>query len=1198
VPTPTTRWSDDVFLDTLRNHSDPLADQCVAALPRDESLAFLFTKLHSEATEPAVLPDAFVAFCRNAHDSLDLSDLSDAEQRRLARGQEVFMTTTMPVALVLLAKSLQEGYQAPRLGKVLMISGELEGSTYRRVLGVLQMLIAVASPGSYAATTTSEVLPASEAALTAIKIRLMHAGLRGIAHGKFPNFARNYGGEPLSLEDMLATLIAFSSLVVDGLETLHVPMTPEDADAYHAIWRVFARCMGIHPPGEPKSFAWIPANIAEAREFYAAYARRHYAPAERNAEGVMLAAANLRMLAGKMPPLAARIYMRALMGRKASEALGIRAVPLMFLWKFFLLNFPRVWVSLWRALDRGRADGVARHIDLSRTILQRLIVLEYKDNVPALRVPRDASEIRQVVRGTSAGLEFGRQQFAREVFPAELTDIRARREALDVDATALQGPPSTRQGLVGLALSGGGIRSAAFSLGAVQAMARRRCLRAVDYLSTVSGGGYIGAAISSVLNTPDARAEGREFAFNSEAGEVEPPAVRHVRSGSNYLAGDGLLQSIRLPMVLMRGIMLNTVLFLPYLMLAALATWICLPWIKTAHIAEVLFWGTLVAFLGVVISYPSVAWLRHRLGVARTWQQRNRTEALQASALLAFLGSLLFSMVIKPIDAAVTGSWGDAKQLIVSEFRHPAEWNDWWKWLIVGGIVLALLRVRKASRGLQRWFNRFLIYGLGLTGYSLMFATYLALLLYFARSPFLPSTYEPILSAAARAHAADPTRPARLDSGLVRELSVRGIAVDADRASVSREEYGPWTIRHTAADGASLPPVVISKSYELLEVAGLRFGERSADWWIAGAALLVFLLNATWVDINITSAHGYFRDRLSRVFLIRASWFGKTSSNDQLRLSELASENPAAPYHLVNTALNLAGSTVEDLPGRRSDFFMLSKRYIGSYATGYAATTEVETLDRNMNLGTAIAISAVAASPNAGTATMKPLVFLLTFLNVRLGYWIPNPWYVQATQSIRRLMVRTRPGPWYLLREALGLLDARSAFVNISDGGHMENLALYELLRRRCKLVIAVDGECDPGQTCPSLAKLIRYAQIDLGIVIDIDLAPLATRPDGTSAAHWTLGTITYGGGETGQLLYVKSSITGDDEPPYVIDYRRRSSDFPHESTADQFFDETQFESYRALGFHAMNRALGGVVAAPHEDPRSEQLRTVATLLG
>jgi hypothetical protein len=177
-------------------------------------------------------------------------------------------------------------------------------------------------------------------------------------------------------------------------------------------------------------------------------------------------------------------------------------------------------------------------------------------------------------------------------------------------------------------------------------------------------------------------------------------------------------------------------------------------------------------------------------------------------------------------------------------------------------------------------------------------------------------------------------------------------------------------------------------------------------------------------------------------------------------------------------------------------------------------------------------------------------------------------------------------------------MNAKSAFVNISDGGHIENLAIYELLRRRCRLVIAVDAECDSQMNCPSLATVIRYAQIDLGLEIDIDLAPLRLKSDGLVADHWTVGTIDYGSGERGTLLYVKSSLTGD-EPQYVTDYRRRFPTFPHESTADQFFNETQFESYRALGFHTMTKALGAAALGDVSsgDNRLALLKDVRELL-
>jgi hypothetical protein len=128
-------------------------------------------------------------------------------------------------------------------------------------------------------------------------------------------------------------------------------------------------------------------------------------------------------------------------------------------------------------------------------------------------------------------------------------------------------------------------------------------------------------------------------------------------------------------------------------------------------------------------------------------------------------------------------------------------------------------------------------------------------------------------------------------------------------------------------------------------------------------------------------------------------------------------------------------------------------------------------------------------------------------------------------------------------------------------------------LRRRCKYIIAVDSEADANLRFGSLIKLIRYARINLGIEIDINLEYLRKRKDGFSCNHWTKGKIDYGQGEIGQLVYLKSSLTGD-ENEYVLDYHYRHPNFPHQSTADQFFDETQFEAYRALGYHIAHRAF------------------------
>jgi hypothetical protein len=301
--------------------------------------------------------------------------------------------------------------------------------------------------------------------------------------------------------------------------------------------------------------------------------------------------------------------------------------------------------------------------------------------------------------------------------------------------------------------------------------------------------------------------------------------------------------------------------------------------------------------------------------------------------------------------------------------------------------------------------------------------------------------------------------------------------------------------------------------------------------------------------------------------------------------------------------LNLQGSKDPMLRDRNSDFFMFSKLYYGGHRTGYCETWRLEKVFPQMDLPTAMGISAAAASPNAGRATNKPLVALMTLLNVRLGYWVPHPgrlwdWLEKRNIAVPELKHRWtwRIPPWALLREMASSVNEEDKWVNLSDGGHIENMATYELLRRRCKYIICGDGEADASLTFGGLATLLRTARIDMGIEIEILLDDLHLDPEGKSRQHAAVGRIKYppltrgGKAETGWLLYLKSSFTGDEDET-VQEYRAKNPAFPHESTADQFFDEGQFESYRALGFHIADRlfpvirAGQGAKPCKHLDP-------------
>jgi len=159
-----------------------------------------------------------------------------------------------------------------------------------------------------------------------------------------------------------------------------------------------------------------------------------------------------------------------------------------------------------------------------------------------------------------------------------------------------------------------------------------------------------------------------------------------------------------------------------------------------------------------------------------------------------------------------------------------------------------------------------------------------------------------------------------------------------------------------------------------------------------------------------------------------------------------------------------------------------------------------------------------------------------------------------------------------LLKELLGKTDERGSYVHISDGGHFDNLGVYELVKRRCRYIVAVDATENPLATSDNLGILVRLCRVDLGVRIELDTAPLKVDvADGLSPAHVVIGRVRYDdvdkGQTAGMVIYIKSTMTGD-EPSDVQQYANLHPEFPRQSTVDQSFDEDQFESYRALGEH------------------------------
>jgi hypothetical protein len=319
-----TKWSDDGFLDGLRLQGDFLADGVVERLTQQGDVSEvnrLFRVMRSDNQPlPPDLPPPILDFLERTSGLPAGVDLE-----RIQRGEAVYMLHAFTAALILLAKSLPEGYQAPCLTEILMISRDLARSPYDRLLGVLQMLVRVCSVHGFK--------PRGDVVVTAQKMRLLHAGVRTLVPSHRPGYEQRYG-VPVNHEDMLATLMAFSYLVIEGLQQLGVGLADQDAEDLYYLWQVFARMMGIHPADDPDSTAYIPQNVAQAAEFYASYSRRHYAEAAQNPAGVTLANDNLEMLQSMIPrPLAVlglhampQIYMWDLMGAEACGRLGISPV--------------------------------------------------------------------------------------------------------------------------------------------------------------------------------------------------------------------------------------------------------------------------------------------------------------------------------------------------------------------------------------------------------------------------------------------------------------------------------------------------------------------------------------------------------------------------------------------------------------------------------------------------------------------------------------------------------------------------------------------------------------------------------------------------------------------------------------------------------------------------------------------------------
>ena len=394
---------------------------------------------------------------------------------------------------------------------------------------------------------------------------------------------------------------------------------------------------------------------------------------------------------------------------------------------------------------------------------------------------------------------------------------------------------------------------------------------------------------------------------------------------------------------------------------------------------------------------------------------------------------------------------------------------------------------------------------------------------------------------------------------------------------------------------------------------------RGASWievaeFIVGMALFSVLMSF-FININKFSLHSMYRNRLIRAYL-GASRGEDRSPNpftgfdpgDNLEMSKLAPKGGPVqkPMPVINIALNLVHGEKLSWQQRKAESFTVSPLHCGSFAIepGYRRSSEYgrnPAVDQAITMGTALAISGAAASPNMGYHSSPAITFLLTLFNVRLGWWLGNPG-TAGEQTYNRSCPEFAVGP--LLAEAFGLTDDHKRYVYLSDGGHFENLALYEMVLRRCHYILVSDAGCDEKMEFQDLGNAIRKIRIDLGIDITIKLDRLKPlKQNGRCSGHYAVGTIHYTrvdqGKSDGILIYLKPSLSGN-EPVDVLEYAAHHHQFPHEPTSDQFFDEAQFESYRRLGEHVVEQVFSPALKSKSQALHQvfEELHTHSGLTG
>jgi len=721
----------------------------------------------------------------------------------------------------------------------------------------------------------------------------------------------------------------------------------------------------------------------------------------------------------------------------------------------------------------------------------------------------------------------------------------------------------------GLALSGGGIRSATFNLGVLQSLARLGILEHVDYLATVSGGGYVGGFWTAWLQRDRKRAGNFPTGFDRRSGERAE--IRHLREFSRFLLPrvgffeiefwaivmtvlGGMLPSLLAALAVLGATWYLWVIGLVALTLPdaegasvsafALMFYLAITEIgwRNAGRAERNLLETLAYVCAGGLAAGFVCWTIHQkaLPTPNLTYWPTFTEFNYARALPLLLGSCsLFLLFGRVVGARF--------------FRKP----QWIPWLVglercttrilglaAGMTVLATLWLFAAYLGNQGNELKLQVTGAGTTVFALIFMW-------------------------AKKWLTEP--------------------VQETRGSGFTDFAVSWLKRATPK---ALSTIVWLLMFVLVGTLVHWWGCREMNvlvlsFWLPflGCCALI-LLTTFFFDPARVGMHEFYRSRISRCYLGASNPFHEAANpreSDRAALNRQTSERAdddiklgqmrdvARPIHLVCVAAN-------DMSGDQLANLYRGARSAVLSGNGISLGDQTARLD-DLRLSAALTASAAAFNSQMGRVSMdlgRSVGFLMSALNLRLGLWVPHP-----DNPFRGSY--TFPGRFFL-SELFGMSHTDRGNLHLSDGNHFENFGLYELVRRHCRYIIVSDCGADREVAFDDLANVLRRVREDFGVEIELDVSSLRPNENQRAIQHAVIGTIHYdgmAGMDKGTILYIKPCLTGD-EPPDVLQYSTRNGEFPHEGTADQFYDEAQWESYRRLGEHAVDSSLGFFECPPN----------------